>query len=86
MSSGLYSGGCAPLYLYRKHLQNREVCSYAGAMNESINTTHLYNYRDLREQALIMLKEVKAIDASRRSLSSSSGGWQNPASAIPITP
>lgn len=62
MSSGLYSGGCAPLYLYRKHLQNREVCSYAGAMNESINTTHLYNYRDLREQALIMLKEVKAID------------------------
>lgn len=33
-----------------------------GRMNSSINTTHLYNYRDLREQALIMLKEVKAID------------------------
>ncbi len=31
-------------------------------MNSSITTTHLYNYRDLREQALIMLKEVKAID------------------------
>lgn len=31
-------------------------------MSESINTTHLYNYRDLREQALIMLKEVKAVD------------------------
>lgn len=31
-------------------------------MNTSITTTHLYNHRDLREQALIMLKEVRAID------------------------
>lgn len=31
-------------------------------MNPSITTLNLYNYRDLREQALIMLKEVKAVD------------------------